>query len=459
VNLQANGNAALSDLDAERSVLGAVLVHSKLFVEVAAALRAEDFYLAAHRVVFEAMTELDRDSKPIDSLTVASHLRATDTADVLRSLGGDDYLVDLMASVVTTDAVAYHSRAIALKAQRRRWLAVASEIRANGLSGGLDDEYIAASERALLELTTQARNSKATGIKPIMHTVATLIEQRWLKRNERAITGIPSGLEDLDALTSGWQPSDLVILAGRPSMGKTAAALACADGAAKTGTAVLVFSLEMSKESLVERLVAMNGNIDSMQLRSGHMPTQTFMALSRTFGRLAEYPLWIDDQAALRVGEIRSRARRWRMNEAAKFDRVLVIVDYIGLAHSDRDRDHREREVAEVSAGLKALAKELKAPVIALSQLNRKCEERTDKRPMLSDLRESGAVEQDADVIAFLYRDEVYNGDRHSAQCDECQPGVAEIIVAKQRNGMTGTIHAAWNAPSTKFSNLSRRKD
>jgi replicative DNA helicase len=290
-----------------------------------------------------------------------------------------------------------------------------------------------------------------------MHTVASVLEQRWQRRHERAITGLPSGLEDLDALTLGWQPSDLVVMAGRPSMGKTAAALACADGAAKAGAAVLVFSLEMSKEALAERLVAMNANVDSMQLRSGHMTQATWIALGRTFGRLAEYPVWLDDQAALTVGEIRSRARRWRMNDAARFERAMVVVDYIGLAHADRQLQNREREVAEVSAGLKALAKELKAPVIALSQLNRSCESRTDKRPMLSDLRESGAIEQDADVIAMLYRDEVYHGERSMGQCDECAPGIAEIIVAKQRNGMTGTVHVSWHAPSTKFANLSRR--
>jgi len=301
------------------------------------------------------------------------------------------------------------------------------------------------------------RSNDATGMKPIMHTVASTIEQRWTKRHERAITGLPSGLEDLDALTLGWQPSDLVVIAGRPSMGKTAAALACADGAARAGAAVLVFSLEMQKESLVERMVAMNANVDSTQLRSGHMSPATFIQLSKSFSRLAEYPIWIDDQSALSIGEIRSRARRWRMNEAARFERALIVVDYIGLARADGFHSNREREVAEVSAGLKGLAKDLKCPVIALSQLNRKCEERQDKRPMLSDLRESGSVEQDADVIAMLYRDEVYNGDRDTKQCDECRPGVAEFIVAKQRNGMTGTVHVAWHAPSTKFANLSRR--
>lgn len=451
--------AALADLEAERSVLGAVLVHSRIFVEISGAVRADDFYHPAHRAVYEAMVELDRDSKPIDTLTVAGQLRAVGSGEVLRALGGDDYLVELMASVVTTENVAFHARTVALKAQRRQWVEAAAEIRSSGLSGSDDAAFIATSERALLELSAQVRGAQVIGIKPIMHTVANVIEQRWTNRHERAITGIPSGLEDIDALTSGWQPSDLVIIAGRPSMGKTAAALACADAAAKSGAAVLVFSLEMSKEALVERMVAMDANIDSMQLRTGHMSTSTWIAIGRTFSRVAEYPVWIEDKAALRIGEIRSTARRWRMSEAARFERVVVVVDYIGLAHSDRDHHVREREVAEVSAGLKALAKELKSPVIALSQLNRSCESRTDKRPMLSDLRESGAIEQDADVIAFLYRDEVYNGDRETGQCDECKPNVAEIIVAKQRNGMTGTVHVSWNAPSTKFANLSRRRN
>jgi len=291
-----------------------------------------------------------------------------------------------------------------------------------------------------------------------MHTVAGVLEQRWINRHRGGITGVTSGLEDLDALTSGWQAGDLVVVAGRPSMGKTAAALAFADGAARVGVYCLVFSLEMQKESLVERLVAMDANVDSMQLRTGHMTQSTWISVGRSFGRVAEYPIWVYDQAALRVGEIRSRARRWRMNEAQKAAHVLIIVDYIGLAHSDREYSVREREVAEVSAGLKALAKELKCPVIALSQLNRDCEKRVDKRPMLSDLRESGAIEQDADVIAMLYRDEVYHDRPPPGQCEECGKGVAEIIVAKQRNGATGTIHVGWHAPSTKFVNLSRRE-
>jgi replicative DNA helicase len=330
-------------------------------------------------------------------------------------------------------------------------------VRSAGLAGGLDDEFLADAERALIALTGQSRGTQVSAIKPIMHNVAGIIEQRWKRRHERAVTGIPSGLEDLDALTSGWQPTDLVVIAGRPSMGKTAASLACLDGACSDGVACLMFSLEMSKEAICERLAAMNASVNLMSLRSGQLVTQDWVRLTKAFACVAEYPLWVEDRAGLKVGDIRSAARRWRVNEADRFERVMVVVDYIGLAHSDRDRDHREREVAEVSAGLKALAKELKCPVIALSQLNRSCESRVDKRPMLSDLRESGAIEQDADVIAMLYRDEVYHGDRKTGQCDECSPGVAEIIVAKQRNGMTGTVHVAWNAPSTRFANLSRR--
>lgn len=447
--------AALSDLDAERSVLGAVLVHPRLFVDVSSELRVDDFYHPAHRAIFGAMVDLDRDSKPVDTITVAGQLRSDGQVQILNGLGGEDYLVELMASVVTIESVAYHARTVSTKAQRRKWVEAAADIHAWGMGNDADGEFLVAAERSLLELTMQTRTTSAVGIKPVMHTVANTIEQRWTKRHDRAITGIPSGLEDLDALTSGWQPSDLVIIAGRPSMGKTAAALACVDAAAKSKTAVLVFSLEMSKEALVERLVAMNANVDSMQLRSGHITQATWLALGRTFSLIAEYPVAIDDTPALRVGEIRSRARRWRMNQAAKYERVMVVVDYIGLAHADRDRDHREREVAEVSAGLKALAKELKCPVIALSQLNRSCESRTDKRPMMSDLRESGAIEQDADVIAFLYRDEVYHHEPIKGQCDECGKGVAEVVVAKQRNGMTGTVHVSWNAPSTKFANLS----
>lgn len=446
------------DLDAERAVLGSVLLDRRCIAEAAVELAAADFYHPAHGAVFDAMLSLDKASSPIDPVSVADQMRAAGTFDSLTSSGGSDYLLDLLTSVVTTTTTAHHSRSIARKAERRRWISAAREIAATGLADGSDDEFLQGAESALLALTARKRSGGPRAVKSIMGGVVRAIEQRYEKRNDHAITGTATGLVSLDCYTSGWQPSDLVIIAARPSMGKSSLAMQSALEAARAGVPALVFSLEMSAEALVERSIASEGNIDSAQLRSGQIETATWVRLSNSWGRVAGMPLWLDDQSSLTIGEIRSRARRWRMNDAEKHERVLVIVDYIGLVRPDNPNPRmREREVAEVSAGLKAMAKDLRCPVIALSQLNRSCESRADKRPMMSDLRESGSLEQDADVIAFLYRDEWYHEKPIPGQCVKCGPGIAEIIIAKHRNGATGCAHVGWVGKSTKFVNLSNR--
>jgi replicative DNA helicase len=265
---------------------------------------------------------------------------------------------------------------------------------------------------------------------------------------------VPTKFSELDALTAGLQPGDLIIATGRPSMGKTAFALNIMDNAASAGAPGLFFSLEMSKEALVERLVAAEGNVDSMQMRSGRMSQSTWIGIGKAFTALSDRPIWIDDQAGYTVTEIRSQARRWRLHHA-KDGPALIVVDYVQIVAADSRGETRDREVAEISAGLKAMAKDLRCPVLALSQLNRSCEARADKRPMMSDLRDSGSIEQDADVIAFLYRDEVYSKD----QCRPEDRGVAEVIVAKQRNGPTATLKLKWTAESSRFANLSHRSE
>jgi replicative DNA helicase len=447
------------DLEAERAVIGAVMLDPKCLIEVAAELDAEDFYTPAHRAVYEVMLELDRISAPIDSLSVSAALKASCRLEALNQVGGDAYLAGLELEVVTTSSIAFHARAVALKAERRRWVSAAIKLVTTGLAGGLDDVFLAEAEREVLALTAKRRD--ATGplvVKKVLHEVVKDIEARFTRRNEHAVTGVSSGLSDLDVFTLGWQPGEMAVIAGRPSMGKTSLAMCSAVEAAKAGHPVLFFSLEMSRKALVERVISMDGMVDSSALRTGHIDTATWVRLSKTFGRIAELPLWIDDEAGLKVGDIRSRARRWKVNQAGA-GMPLLVVDYIGLVHPNRHNNNREREVAEVSAELKAMAKDLSCPVLVLSQLNRDLEKRADKRPMQSDLRESGSIEQDADVIAFLYRDEVYHQTpmKQCDRCDEDNKGLAEVIIAKQRNGPTGVAHVGWRAECTKFVNLSRR--
>lgn len=445
------------DLDAERAVIGAVLLDRRAFADSSAEAVTDDFYHPAHRALWDALMDLDRRSAPVDAVAIVSWLRAEGRLDELNSVGGDKYIADLLLDAVTATNAAYHARAVALKAERRRWILACTKIRSDGLSEGKDEDFLQEAERDLLALTARKRSGGPQGVKSVLGRVVKTLEHRYEKRNERAITGIASGLGSLDGITQGWQPSDLVIVAGRPSMGKTSLAMCSAVEAARLGVHVLFFSLEMCAEALVERVVAMEGNIDGAQLRSGQIEPKTWVRLSGSFGRIADMPIWIEEQSGLRVGEIRSQTRRWRMNAAEKAARVLVIVDYIGLVKPDVENSNREREVAQVSATFKEIAKELKAPVMVLSQLNRSLESRADKRPMLSDLRESGAIEQDADVIAFLYRDEYYHETPPAGQCKKCGPGIAEVIVAKQRNGATGCAHVGWMAQSTKFVNLADR--
>ena len=445
------------DLSAERAVIGSVMFEPKALGEVLPIVDAADFYHPANRAVFEAMVELDRRSAPLDSISIGDELKAAGRIGQLESVGGLDYLSQLMLEIVTTTTIAYHARSVARKAERRAWVKLAAKLLTTGLAGGLDDEFTKGAERAVLELTSKRRSdSGPVRVKAVMNEVVGEIEKRYTRRNERSITGIPTGLNELDVFTLGWQPGTMTVIAGRPSMGKTSLAMCAAVEAARAGYPVLFFSLEMNRQSLVERIIAMEAMVDSTSLRTGQIDTKTWIKLGNTFGRISEIPLWIDQEADVTIDDIRSRARRWKMG--AGDATPLVIVDYVGLVvPTGRNANNREREVAEVSYGLKALAKDLNCPVLALSQLNRGVETRTDKRPMQADLRESGSLEQDADIVALLYRDDYYNEQPKRDQCKLCDPGVAEIIIAKQRNGPTGVAHVKWIAESTKFANLSRR--
>lgn len=438
--------------ESERTVIGAVLIEPSAFAEVAPAVRTEDFSHPAHRAIWSAIVALDGAHAPIDDITIAAELGQQGTRDQLTSVGGSSsYLAECAARCITPSTALFHAQVIARFAQRRRWINAAWEVLRRGYSECSFDEFRAVSEQALLAVANERAPEGPKHVKPVMRAVTKTAEERYERRDESGVTGIATGYTLLDAMTGGLQPGDLVIVAGRPSMGKSALAMAIVQHAASLGIAGLVFSHEMSGQALGERMVSSEGRINGMAMRSGKLQPRDWLRFAQATSRIVEWPLWIDDEAALPITELRSRARRWRLHEAKDAQRAVVVVDYLQLVRAPQQsrNSNREQEVSEISRGLKALAKDLSVPVIALSQLNRSCESRTDKRPMLSDLRESGSIEQDADVIALMYRDEVYNAETPDR-------GVAEIIIAKQRMGPTGVVRLAWLPEYSRFENLGR---
>ena len=440
--------------EAEESVIGGILVHPRTFNDVAEFLTPEDFYHPALRAIFESMTELERTSKPIDALTVAEQMRASESFDKLRAFNGADYLTELMAKVVTVENIGYHGRIVRGKATARRLVQAASEIAARGYGEyGEVDDYIDEAQREIFEIAQRSIKSSYEHIKPVLKTTIAALEKRYDRK--QAITGVPTSYHKLDAMTAGFQPGELIIIAARPSMGKTSLVMnAVQNSAVEHKVPALVFSLEMSKESLCERLLCSQARVDSTKLRGGFLETRDWVQITKAASEISEAPIFIDDTGSPTLLEIRAKARRWRANPNVfkTSDQLgILVIDYLQLIQGRASKDdNRQREIAEISRGLKALAKELKIPVVALSQLNRSLESRADKRPMMSDLRESGAIEQDADVIAFIYRDEVYSKD----QCKDEDKGVAEIIIGKQRNGPTGTVRLAFLNQYTRFENL-----
>ncbi len=445
------------NLDAERSVIGGVLLGgTKVLSQIAELVEPADFYHPAHQAIAEAMVALEGAGRPIDPITLAAEMRSVDSIGKLRVQGGETYFSELSSAVVTVENIAFHARLVRAMATERRLIETAQEIAARGYGEhGDTDSYIDDAERSIFEIAQRSQRQAYEPIKKVLRGAVKTLETRYERKS--AVTGVPSGYHKLDAMTAGFQPCDLIIIAARPSMGKTALAMSCAQNAAfEHKVPLLVFSLEMSKEALVERLLCAEARVDSSKLRAGFLDQRDWINITKAAGRISEAPIWIDDSGAPTLLEIRAKCRRWRADPSI-FRRGggelgLVVVDYLQLIHGrPRGRDDsREREVSEISRGLKALAKELRVPVVALSQLNRGVESRSDKRPQLSDLRESGAIEQDADLIAFIYRDEVYNKETQDK-------GIAEIIIGKQRNGPTGTVRLAFLNQYTRFESLSER--
>ncbi len=434
------------NLDVERSVLGGVLLDNNAIHKVTEILQEGDFYRDAHRKIFQVMVELNEKGEPVDLITLTDEVSRK---GCMKEVGGAVYLASLSDEVPTAANIQYYAKIIKEKSVLRQVIEVATRIAGEGYEEPEDAiDFLDKSEQAILEISRRQQRKGFVPIGDVMQKAFLSIEE--LKANPGIVTGVPTGFVDFDKKTSGLQRSDLIILAGRPSMGKTALALNIArDAAVKHGTPVAIFSLEMSKEQLGFRLLCSEARIDSSRLRSGFFKNTDWRKLTTSADVLSRSPIYIDDSPGVTVREMRGKARQM----ALELDIGLIIVDYLQLMQGSGRMESRVQEISEISRSLKQLAKELDIPVMALSQLNRGVESRPDKRPILADLRESGAIEQDADVIAFVYREEFYYRDR-----PECQ-GKAELIIGKQRNGPVGTVLLTFLAEYTRFENAARQQE
>jgi replicative DNA helicase len=428
-------------IEAEEAILSAILIDNSTLFEVLELLVPEDFYRSAHQAIFQAITELFRRNEPVDLVTLTNILREQDH---LENVGGATFLARLVDSVPLAINAQHYARIVRNKAALRRLIESSNDIALRCFEDRGDvDEVIDFAERAIFEISENKNKQAFQPLSKIIEANIDALEER--QGQKTLITGVPTGFTRLDHYTSGLQNADLIILAARPSMGKTALALNIARNAAvNEEIPVAIFSIEMSKEQLSMRLLCSEARIDSSRLRSGFFSKEDWVNLTHAASVLSEAPIFIDDSPDVTAMEIRAKARRLKMDK----DLGLIIIDYLQLMQGRRNAERRDLEISEISRSLKALAKEINVPVLALSQLNRKLEERHDKRPQLSDLRESGALEQDADVVAFIYRDEVYNKEETNSS-----QGKAEVILAKQRNGPTGVVPLTFLAQYTRFEN------
>jgi replicative DNA helicase len=432
------------NLEAEQCVLGSILLQQGALVKILELLAPEDFYREAHKNIFTAMVDLFEKNEPQDIITVTNVLKNKNKLD---DVGGPAYLANLTDIVPVAANIIYYAQIIRSKAILRRLIQTSTEIAARCYEEQGDiDSLVDDAEQTIFEISRTKSNQDFQALSKIIPETFKRVEK--LAEKKELITGVPTGYDDLDRMTCGMQSSDIIILAGRPSMGKTALAMNIVQNAAIFHKIpVAVFSLEMSKEQLGMRMLCSISRVDSQDLRTGFIKDPDWPKLARATGILSEAPIFIDDSPAISVLEMRAKSRRLK----AEHNIGLIVVDYLQLMRGRSSAERREQEISEISRSLKAMAKELDVPVIALSQLNRSLESRPNKRPQLSDLRESGAIEQDADVICFLYRDEIYNKSE-----DNPKRGIAEVIIGKQRNGPTGTIELTFIDKFTTFENYSR---
>jgi replicative DNA helicase len=432
-------------IEAEQSVLGAMLLDREAIISASEFVKAEDFYKDSHREIFEAVMELFEKGEPVDLITLSEQLKQRNT---LEAVGGVAFLTDLSASVPTIANVAHYARIIQEKSLLRKLIKSCSEISEKSFEAAEEiGNIIEYAERSIFDLSQRKISRSFIPIKEILISSFNRIEK--LYSTKASITGIPTGFTDIDNKTSGMQKSDLILVAARPSMGKTAFALNIVQNAAlKTGVPVAIFSLEMSREQLVNRMICAEANIDSHRLRTGNLDEDDWPKLALSVNKLSKANVYIDDTPGITVAEMRSKCRRLKMERGLE----LIVIDYLQLMQGNGRAESRQQEISDISRSLKALAREMDCPVLALSQLSRAPEMRSEHRPMLSDLRESGAIEQDADIVMFLYRDEYYHPDTE-------KKNIAEVIIAKQRNGPTATVELVWLDKYTKFADLAKFRE
>ena len=433
-------------IEAEQSVVGAMLMDKDAITTSSEIISGNDFYQSAYGVIFDSMVELYNEGKPVDLITLQERLREKDVPEEIASL---EFVRDLMTMVTTSANVKYYAQIVADKSVMRKLIRLNEEI-ANTCYAGKEslEAVLEKTEKSIFELLQRRNTGEFVPIKQVVLNALERIEKA--SRSKGTVTGIPTGFIDLDYKLSGLQPSDLVLIAARPSMGKTAFVLNIAQYIAfKKERGVAVFSLEMSKEQLVNRLFSLESQVDAQSIRTGNMKDSDWEKLIEGAGIIGRSRLIIDDTPGISISELRSKCRKYKLEHELD----VVIIDYLQLMTGSvgKSQESRQQEISEISRSLKGLARELNVPVVALSQLSRAVESRPDKRPMLSDLRESGAIEQDADVVMFIYRDEYYNKDSEFKK-------QAEIIIAKQRNGPVGTVNLAWLGEYTTVANLSRQE-
>ncbi len=435
-------------VEAEQSVLGGLLLENEALDKIADILTASDFYRHDHRLIYQHIGKLIEHNRPADIVTVAESL---DNAAELSSVGGLAYLGALAQNTPTAANIRRYAEIVRERAIMRKLVEVGSGIAESAYSpqGRDAQQLLDEAESRIFQIAEGGKRSSEgfQDIKVLLPQVADRIDQLFQRDHQSDVTGIPTGFSDLDSMTSGFQPGDLIIVAGRPSMGKTAFSLNIAENVAlDTNKAVAVFSMEMAATQLAMRMIGSVGRLDQHRMRTGRLEDEDWVRLTTALGRLNEAPIFIDEGAGLNSFDVRARARRLHRQTG---ELGLIVVDYLQLMSgaSGRQSENRATEISEISRSLKSLAKELNVPVVALSQLNRSVEQRPDKRPVMSDLRESGAIEQDADLILFIYRDEVYNP-------DTTDKGTAEIIIAKQRNGPIGRVRLTFLGEHTRFENF-----
>lgn len=444
MDIGAIGRIPPYNLEAEQAALGCMLLDSDVIPTVTEFLKSEDFYREDHKEIFDAIIDLAERAQPVDIITVSEQLKLRGT---LENVGGLEYLTNMVSAVPTTANARHYTRIIEEKSLLRKLIKAASEITGMAYEGTEEAVLVLdRAEKSIFDIMQKRNTQGFSHIKDVLLETFNRLEE--LYNSKSFITGIPTGFTDLDYKTAGLQNSDLILIAARPGMGKTAMALNIAQYAAiHNRVPVAIFNLEMSKDQLVNRMLCSEVMVDSHRMRTGKLEDGDWQKIARALGPLSEAPVYIDDTPGITVMDIRAKCRRLKLEK----NLGLIVIDYLQLMQGRGKSENRQQEVSEISRSLKILAKEINVPVVTMSQLSRGPESRTDHRPMLSDLRESGAIEQDADIVMFLYRDDYYNPDTE-------KKNIAEVIIAKHRNGSTGTIELRWFGEYTKFANLKKEE-